>query len=406
MPYRRTTVILLVTFFSLLLIPAHADTGESMPQQEASKPESPSAGTSAASASASVGTAAGAPPTSTAAGDEPAAGKPPVPDKVPVAAGGVKTIILKPGDKIPERKHPEYEDWSTPYLPKSMKGDVVVLAKAERDHFTRELVHVQWREMDPIDLYVIRPKGIQKPPVILYLYGFPTNNAHFKHDDFCEELTKDGFAAVGFVSAVTGQRFHDRPGRQWFVSELQEGLGSTVHDVQLILNYLDRRGDFDMSRVGMWGVGSGASIAIMAAAVDPRIKVLDLLNPWGDWPDWLAKSSIIPKEERPIYVTPFFLGTVKDLEPVEWLPQLKDRQVRLQFISEGMTVTPPEAKQRLQAAAPANVEIVHYQNAQEFAEKVDSGGRRFDWIKHQLATSGEVREANNPASQDKSARQR
>ena len=36
--------------------------------------------------------------------------------------------------------------------------------------------------------------------------------------------------------------------------------------------------------------GSGAAIAILAAAIDPRLKALDLVDPWGDWPDWLAKS--------------------------------------------------------------------------------------------------------------------
>src|ERR1700733_11261914 len=39
--------------------------------------------------------------------------------------------------------------------------------------FTRELLRVQWRAGDPIDLYIVRPAGISKPPVILYLYGYP-----------------------------------------------------------------------------------------------------------------------------------------------------------------------------------------------------------------------------------------
>lgn len=407
MSYRREATFLLVAILSVLMLPVHSQSTpttspEASKPSEVSKPATAAPGTSAASAPAPAGSA---PATAPTAGSETVAAEPPAQDQGQVVVPGGKAILLKPGDKLPERKHPEYESWSTPYLPKTMKGEDHVMAKGERATFTRELVGVQWRDLDPIDLWVIRPKGVKNPPVILYLYGFPTNNARYKDDDFCAALTRNGFAAIGFVSAVTGQRFHDRPGRQWFVSELQEALGSTVHDVQLVLNYLERRGGFDMSRVGIWGNGSGASIAIMAAAVDPRIKVLDLLNPWGDWPDWLAKSSLIPEKERPNYLSPFFLSTVKDLEPVDWLPQLKDRQVRLQYISEGMTVTPPEAKKRMEAAAPPNVEIVHYQTAQEFAQKVDSGGRRFDWIRDQLGTLGEAREASNPANQDKSPRQ-
>jgi len=394
MSSRARLTYVIFCLFVLLLTPVYAD---SSAQSQTSGSQSPAAANPQATKPGEEST----PP----AAAEPDSTRPPDQDQgaisVPGTVGGNKVVVLKPGEKIPERKHPEYEDWGTPYVPKTMKGEERVLAKGDRATFTRELVSVQWREMDPIDLHVIRPKGVQKPPVILYLYGFPANNARYKDDNFCEALTKNGFAAVGFVSAVTGQRFHDRAGREWFVSELPEALGATVHDVQQILNYLERRGDFDMSRIGIWANGSGAAIAIMAAAVDPRIKVLDLLNPWGDWPDWLAKSSIVPEVERPNYLKPFFLGTVKGLDPVDWLPQLKDRQVRLEFISDGMTVTPPEVKQRIEKAAPSNVEIVHYQNAQEFAQKIDAGAGRFDWVQRQVGKLSEVREASNPASPDK-----
>src|SRR5262249_42588244 len=150
--------------------------------------------------------------------------------------------------------------------------------------------------------------------------------------EFCRALTQNGFAAVGFVSALTGPRYQNRPQKKWFISELEESLGSSVHDVQMILNYLASRGDLDTDRVGMWGDGSGASIALMAAAVDSRIKALDLLDPWGDWPDWLAKSTLIPEDERADYLKPEFLNKLAGLDPVKWLPQLKTENVRLQYI--------------------------------------------------------------------------
>ncbi len=171
--------------------------------------------------------------------------------------------------------------------------EVVPLGKSNGDGFTRELLSVQWRDMDPINLWIIRPTNVKNPPVILYLYSYNGNNERYKNPDVCKFLTQNGFAAVGFVSAVTDERFHDRARRQTFVSELEESLGATVHDVQMIINYLAKRGDFDMDRVGMWGDGSGASIAIMAAAVDSRIKAIDLLDPWGDWPEWLAQTSLV-----------------------------------------------------------------------------------------------------------------
>ena len=74
---------------------------------------------------------------------------------------------------------------------------------------------------------------------------------------------------------MDGHRYHDRPMRQWFVSELQEAVVKSVHDVQMILNYLSTRGDLDLNRIGMFGQGSGGTIAILVASVDPRIKAIN-----------------------------------------------------------------------------------------------------------------------------------
>jgi hypothetical protein len=295
----------------------------------------------------------------------------------------------------PAGKHPDIsssaltpkisEDWSTASLKGSdlKMGEPLVGAVDTQRTFVREMVRVQWRPGDPIDLYIIRPVGIKKPPVILYLYSYPFELDRFRDNDFCKFLSRNGFAAVGFASALTGGRFHaPRSLTEWFVSDLQESLATSAHDVQMILNYLATRGDIDMERVGMFGDGSGATIAILAAAVDPRIKTLDLLDPWGDWPDWLAKSTLVPPKERQDYAKPEFLAKVAPLDPVQWLPQLKTRKIRLQLVGT-VTITPPEAKQKIEAAAPANVQIVHFTSKQEFATSV-AGGNGFNWIKEQL----------------------
>lgn len=257
--------------------------------------------------------------------------------------------------------------------------------RASYPEYTRELWRVQWRPDDPIDLYVILPKGVRNPPVILYLYSYPSEEDRFRDNDFCKLVTKDGFAAVGFVAALTGQRYHDRPMREWFVSNLQESLATSVHDVQMILNYLAYRGDMDMNHVGMFGEGSGGSVAILAAAVDSRIKALDLLEPWGDWPEWLAKSSLIPQQERPDYITPQFLSRLRPLEPAKWLPQLGSRAVRLQVIYN-QTITPKSAKECLEAAMPAKSQVARYDSARPLVELADSGDF-FDWLKEQVRSA-------------------
>jgi hypothetical protein len=150
------------------------------------------------------------------------------------------------------------EDWNSPALTNENLTPIRPLAGfvVDNPRYTVELLQVQWRWGDPIDLYVMRPKGVKHPAVILYLYGYPTDTDIFRGDAYEELVTKNGCAAVGFVSALTGQRYHDRPMKEWFLSELQESLATSAHDVQMVLNYLAARGDLDMNRVGMFAQGS------------------------------------------------------------------------------------------------------------------------------------------------------
>lgn len=293
------------------------------------------------------------------------------------------------------------EDFNTLAVPPGLSFDSLPLGKGDFPEYSRELVRLEWRAGDPVDVSLIKPAGVKNPPVILYLYSFPSTARRFADPEFCKFLVKNGFAAVGFVSALTGERFRARAMRTWFVSELQESLATSVHDVQLMLNYLSTRGDFDMTRVGMFGDGSGASIAIMAAAVDSRIKAVDLLDPWGDWPEWLAKSTLVPENERADYLKPEFLQKVQNVDPAKWLPQLKTQRVRLQYIDD-LTVTPKTAREHMEAVAPSNVKVVHYASKNAFLANVAFAGKGFDWIKEELGGAPPV-QASKSGPRDRSA---
>ncbi|MFY9741176.1 MAG: alpha/beta hydrolase [Candidatus Sulfotelmatobacter sp.] len=276
------------------------------------------------------------------------------------------------------------EDWNSPALTTSNLRPVEPLGGYINDDgsYVVELLQVQWRWGDPIDLYVMKPKGVKKPGVILYLYGYPASTDRFKSADFQETVTKDGFAAVGFVTALTGHRYHDRPMREWFVSDLQECLAESAHDVQMVLDYLQTRGDLDMNRVGMYAQGSGASIGILASAVDPRIKVLDTIDPWGDWPTWMKTSPFVPEDERAKYVTPEFLRKTEDLEPIKWLPRIQAKKFRLQDAAFDK-VTPLAAKEKLRSAVPPNSTIAIYKTPEEF-NAVVRDHQDLQWIQLEL----------------------
>jgi hypothetical protein len=138
----------------------------------------------------------------------------------------------------------------------------------------------------------------------------------------------------------------------------------------------------DMDQVGMFGMGSGAAIAILAAHVDPRIKTLDLLDPWGDWPDWLRDSPAVPEAERPKYITPEFLKSVAALDPVAYLPTLKTQSLRVQqTLSDPFT--PKIAKERIASALPDPSQLVKYADAGELLKAWNTTGLS-GWIKQQL----------------------
>jgi hypothetical protein len=259
------------------------------------------------------------------------------------------------------------EDWSTPSLNGSNLSPIPPVAMVDDSHpeYTVELVQVQWRWGDPIDLYVIKPKGVNRPGVILNLYGYPADTDPYKNEVFQKALVEGGFAAVGFVSALTGHRYHDRPMKEWFLSELQECLAKSAHDVQMVLNYLTSRGDLDMNRLGMFGQGSGASIAILASAADPRIKVLDVLDPWGDWPMWMTTSPFVPEEEHADFVKPEFLKKVASLDPLDWLPKVQATKFRFRQNTFEFD-TPMAVKEKLRSAVPAGTSIVQYKDIPEF----------------------------------------
>lgn len=276
------------------------------------------------------------------------------------------------------------EDWTTPALNTSSLKPVPAIIGYDNEfaRHTAALLRVQWRFGDPLDLYIIKPKGVSKPPVILYLYGYPTDTDLFKNEAWQRAVTKDGFAAVGFVSALTGHRYHDRPMKQWFLSELQECLAVSAHDVQMVLNYLATRDDLDMDHVGMLAEGSGASIAILASAVDPRIKVLDVVDPWGDWPQWMATSAFVPAEERPDYLKPEYLKKVAALDPVDWVPKVQATAFRLQdALFE--TTTPKATKEKLRAAVPVRATIVIYKTPQEYNAAINHN-HEMEWMHNEL----------------------
>jgi hypothetical protein len=279
-----------------------------------------------------------------------------------------------------------HEDWTSLTLEKStLKAGTPILAETddvETNSFIRERYQVIWRPDGAMDLYVIRPRNAKKAPVILYLYSYPQDTERFKSDGWCTGVTSSGVAAVGFVSALTGHRIRHRPMKENFVSQLQESLATTTHDVQMILNYIQTRDDLDSTHIGMFGQGSGGAVAILASAADPRIKAIDVLTPWGDWPDWLAQTPFINAGDRGNYMKPEFLAGVAPLDPTKWISKVKAQSVRIRDIRTDPLVS-DIVQEKIENAAPTRAEIEQYGDGMAFIPKA-SGPQIFAWLMAQL----------------------
>jgi pimeloyl-ACP methyl ester carboxylesterase len=292
----------------------------------------------------------------------------PTPDSLPHAQEHSSEMLERSG-----------EDWSTIELAKSglpleSTGGFLISKVDLPGGCTRELLRMQWRPSDPIDLYVIKPGNAERLPVVLFLYNYNVDTDVFRQNRWCDRVTRNGFAAVGFPTALSWQRLHSpRPMKEWFVSELQEALATSTHDVQMVLNYLASRGDLDIHRVGVFGQGSGGAVAILAAAADPRISALDLMDPWGDWPDWLKESKQIPEEERAGYLEPPFLKRVAGLDPVTYLPLLKTEALRILQVADD-PVTPAAAREKIASAVPGADEVIRYPNMTTEAKALGDNG--------------------------------
>jgi hypothetical protein len=288
-------------------------------------------------------------------------------------------------DDRPYSRDPRLEEASKLFFDRRQLAAAgpIMLQQDQLDLFVRELWVVQWRPDDPIYLYVIIPKGVKNPPLVLYLYSYPSELDRFRDDRYCRAVTKGGTAAIGFCSALTGHRYKNRPMKEWFVSELREALVLTVHDIQMILDYLQARGDLDITRAGIYGQGSGGTIAVLAASLDARIKALDLVNPWADWPSWMRQSSIIPDEERKGFLEQKYLSQIAELDPLQWFSKIADKPLRINLISSD-PMNPDICLKHIAESAPSRAVVQSYPDSRAHADSLVNSPV-FSWITEVLS---------------------
>ena len=154
---------------------------------------------------------------------------------------------------------------------------------------------------DPVTAVLVRPEGIDHPPVVIAHHGYGEGKDIFMFGRYsgykwvrqpgAANLVSSGLAVLGIDAHGHGPRLKDAPDRsmdkdawqdafvrnwEWFARKcIIRGVavqGLLIHDVQCAIDYLESRGDVDASRLGMYGYSMGGTTCWSTTVIEPRIK--------------------------------------------------------------------------------------------------------------------------------------
>lgn len=122
-----------------------------------------------------------------------------------------------------------------------------------------EVVRVPF-EGHEIVVHLYRPQGVEKPPLVIYTGG--VDGSKENAEPMSQLLPEAGIAMAAFDLAGTGESM------DWLARPDSHKLHKRLID------YFSETGNFDNTRIGLWGGSFGGYYAIRMAADDPRIKAV------------------------------------------------------------------------------------------------------------------------------------
>lgn len=143
--------------------------------------------------------------------------------------------------------------------------------------------------------HLARPPGHPSGPVpsVVICHGYPSTGTASSAPETMPELadriaTEMGWAALAFAYRGCGQ------------SEGQFSLAGWLDDIAAAVAFVDRT----VRPLGIWlaGFGTGGSLAVCAAAADPRIQGVAALGAPGDFDDWASHPRRLVEHGREVGV--------------------------------------------------------------------------------------------------------
>lgn len=204
------------------------------------------------------------------------------------------------------------------------------------------------------------PAGLDGPvPGLVLCHGFPIGPIDARRSagtfpELIDRLTNEvGYAALTFTFSGCGDSTGDFSLQGW------------MDDLRNAIDHLGR--EVDLSGVVLIGANTGGSIAICAAADDPRVIAAALLSPRADFDDWAEHPRRFLEHAREIGAvrTPGYPSSMEDwarafrrFRPVASARRFAPRPLLVLHGEDDESVPVSDARQLAQAHGEAELNVL------------------------------------------------
>ena len=220
-----------------------------------------------------------------------------------------------------------------------------------------------------------RPMGVPLPPLVLLLPGLDSTKEEFFYWE--EVFLKRGLATLSLEGPGQGEcgyQMHIRPDYEVAVS--------------CALDFLSKRKDIDLNRVGMAGVSLGGFYSERAAAFESRVKaVVGNCGPWN----WAECWPVLPRLSKDAFI--FHSGSKDEAEAMKKAEQLtldgvaqKIKQPLLIIHGKLDRLVPWEQAHKIVKAVGKNATLAMFETGNHVCNNIPYVYRPLtaDWLKENL----------------------
>lgn len=238
---------------------------------------------------------------------------------------------------------------------------------------------------EKVPAFLVEPLEGGRHPAVLALHPAPGDRSFFLKE--ARELARSGVVSLlidapwADVQAWGRDLMEPGPGRETVVS--------TAMGLRRVLDFLERRGNVNSSRMGFLGMSLGAMLGSILAGADRRISAFVLMSGLASFTDVAAVNIPVLEGEA----LDRYRGIMAPVDPVNFLGEASPAQLFIQYGRRD--VFPAEALERFAGAGSQPKTVTVYDASHFLNEEARSDG--VDWLIERLGSGPRVIEVKAPS---------